>query len=180
MKRIFLIVFSILLICSSCTGVYLPYLNERNDEFEDGSWDPRTLLVSVSEGGFGEPFEFKFSVWTKVKSAEFISFNIDSLSFQDKHGESIPFEYSYYEIFKPDTINVVIDGDKIHSVLGNTIDHQAAFGILAECKSKSKIMKIHYEFELNGKYYKGDSEYRKKIWINSKPSFPRQPWIITY
>lgn len=177
--RLFLLL-SILLLCSSCTGVYFPYLNEKNSEFEDSSWDYRTLLVSASDGGLEEPFEFRLSVWTKVKTAEFISFNIDSLSFQDKHGESIPFEYSYHEIFKPDTISVVIDGDKIRSVLGNTLNHQAAFGIVATCKSKSKVVKIHYEFELNGEYYKGDSEYRKKIYINSKPSLPGQPWIITY
>ena len=181
-----LLVMPIMLIFCSCTGAYFPYLNATEEEYLHGPWENNQqdclFFVCTPLIGFADNSRFELEFHMRLKNTTIISFNIDSLCIQDRNGRLLPFEYSYVHVFNPDTINVMVNGDKIHAVFGNL--HQRSqkpnLAIFAKCQSMAKVVKIHYEFEINGDHYKGDAEFRKKIWINSKPSLPGQPWIIDY
>ena len=186
---LFLVILFLAGLCSSCMGVYFPYLKEDNDRFVDISEGTRfkdfygIMYANKSKtNGFDR---FCYDISFKVYDRQYSTFTLYSLTFQNGKGDTIPYQLKY-DPKRPipnllDSINVTFYHDTLVAIFGNEDKPFPEFTIFTESEIPAfRIWKIHvtYDMEINGKRIKGDCWFRKRIMIDGRPRWPGQPWFL--
>lgn len=187
---LFFVILLLASLCSSCMGVYLPYLTDENDRFVDVGEGTRfkdfyVLMRSNKRkiNGFDRfCFDFCFTVYDR----QYSTFILHSLTFVDCKGDTIPYQLTY-DPKHPipnllDSINVTFHHDTLVATFGNTEKPFPEFSIFTQSRiPASLIWKIHvkYDMEINGKRIKDECLFRKRIMIDSRPRWPGHPWYLT-
>lgn len=174
MKNGFFLTILLSNLCISCTSISFPYLNEKNELFEEGYSSPSICMLTMGGGKEGNRFGYHFMMQGKS-----VSFKLHAFTLCDRDGDTIPYTLSYLIVLPPDSL-IVSNLDSMPTVFfSDTIPpHNAMVSLDAISEKTSNSVKVYYDFEINGERKKGSCYYRKRMVINSRPSFPRQPWIL--
>lgn len=176
-------------LCTSCMGVYLPYLKDDNDRFVDlnnsARPDDHYILMRSNKRKTNGFDRFCFDVSFTVYDRQYSSFILHSLTFENDRGDTIPYQLNY-DPRRPipnllDSINVTFYHDTLVAIFGNEDKPFPKFTIFTESIIPAfRIWKIHvtYDMEINGRRIKGDCWFRKRIMIDGRPRWPGQPWFL--
>ena len=186
---LFFVILLLAVLCSSCMGVYMPYLKDDNDRFVDISEGSRFKdfygIMDADKRKTGWFDRFCYDISFTVYDRQYSTFILHSLTFENGNGDTIPYWLSYFPD-RPipnclDSINVTLHHDKLVAIFGNEDKPFPEFTVFAHSEIPAfRIWKIHvtYDMEINGKRIKGDCWFRKRIMIDARPRWPGQPWYL--
>jgi hypothetical protein len=188
-KELFLVALLSVVSCSSCTGIYSPYLKEDRERFvkvDEGTPFKDFYIVMDADkkkrNGFSR---FGYDISVTVYDRQYSTFILHSLTFENDKGDTIPYTLSYFPEHPipdcMDSLNATFYNDTLMAVFGNEDKPFPRFYVYTYSEvPASRIWKIRvtYDMEINGKRIKGDCWFRKRIMIDSRPRFPRQPWYL--
>ena len=187
--KLFFVILVLSAICSSCMGVYFPYLKDDNDYFVNLNDCTRPkdhyILMYADKRKSGWFDRFCFDVSFTVYDRQYSTFILHSLTFENGKGDTIPY-WLTYDPKRPipyllDSINVTFHHDTLVAIFGNEDKPFPKFTIFTKSKIPAfRIWKIHvmYDMEINGKQIKGDCWFRKRIMIDGRPRWHGQPWYL--
>ena len=177
-----LMIITTALVCVSCTGIYLPYLNEQYEVFEriDRPSPPHNWNLSMQGGKIriDGTMRFNYTISISLIEERCVSVNLNSLYFSDDEGDSIPLEITYGTVFGLDSFKISITGNSASAIICDTTHKAASFYFNAISARPVSSVKIKYDLDINGESIKGECFYRKRVMIESKPRLPRQPWYL--
>lgn len=186
---LFFVILLLAVLCSSCMGVYMPYLQDDNDRFVDISegtpFKDFYGIMDADKRKNGWFYRFCYDISFKVYDRQYSTFILNSLTFMNGKGDTISYWLSYFpDCPIPnclDSINVNFYHDTLVVIFGNEDKPFPEFTVFAHSEIPAfRIWKIHvtYDMEINGKRIKGDCWFRKRIMIDGRPRWPGQPWYL--